>query len=343
MATVHLLTQYVWPDAAPTGLYAEQLAARIVEQGNKVKLIGGRGGYRALPRAQPVAEIVHLDHYQGRRGNLRQTFVEYASVTRAFRDYIGRFVRHDDLVIVTSAPPNTVTLASTIHRRGARCVYWLQDYYPELVRGLYDYPGALRRAFRRFWDHHLARWDKVVKIGANLGGPTRKSVVIRNWPTLSFDTPAAPEPRTAIYSGNLGYGHDVKLLVDACARLRSGGYRITMRADGRGVARLPAWLSPLPLESDPEKLRHDLLRHEVHLVAANPKIRQAIFPSKIWNSIAAGRELICTGFAGEMAEELEASKNAPFETHLNQWSQLIAETQNCERPRQVRTMEAALA
>jgi len=27
MATFHILTQYIWPDAAPTGLYAEHLAA----------------------------------------------------------------------------------------------------------------------------------------------------------------------------------------------------------------------------------------------------------------------------------------------------------------------------
>ncbi len=342
MATVHLLTQYIWPDAAPTGLYAEQLAARLEEQGDDVRLVGGRGGYRALPRPQPIADIVHLDHYQGRRGNLRQTFAEYASVTGAFRDYIERFVRPDDLVIVTSAPPNTVTLAPAIHDRGARCIYWLQDYYPELVRGLRDYPAPLRWAFRRFWDRHLARWDKVVKIGANLGGPKRNSVVIRNWPTLSFDRSRAPEPRTAIYSGNLGYGHDVDLLVEACGRLRTAGYRITMRADGRRVAQLPAWLPALPLENDPDQLREDLLRHEVHLVAANPKIRQAIFPSKIWNSIAAGRELVCTGFAGEMAEELEAAKAAPFESHLDQWSELVAAIQNRAQPSRVIPMETAL-
>ena len=82
MATVHLLTQDIWPYAAPTGLYAEQLAAWLEEQGADVEgSVGGRGGYRALPRPQPIAGIVHLDHYQGRRGNLRQTFAEYASVT----------------------------------------------------------------------------------------------------------------------------------------------------------------------------------------------------------------------------------------------------------------------
>jgi hypothetical protein len=343
MATVHILTQYIWPDAAPTGLYAEQLAARLEQAGGDLRLVGGRGGYRALQRARPVAQITHLEHYQGSRGNLRQSFTEYSSVTRAFRDYIGRFVRRDDLVIVTSAPPNTVTLAKAIRRRGARSIYWLQDYYPELVRGLYEYPAPLRAAFRRYWDRHLARWDRVVKIGSNLGGPAHNAVIIRNWPTMTFDRSVAPEPRTALYSGNLGYGHNIDLLVEACGKLRAVGYRVTMRSDGRGAWQLPAWLQPVPLENDPVRLRDDLLRHEVHLVAANPKITQAIFPSKIWNTLAAGRKLVCTGFAGAMIEELEISKLAPFDRHLEQWTHLIAVAQNDEQPDFMARLDPALA
>ncbi|HEY1770737.1 MAG TPA: hypothetical protein VGG02_10840 [Chthoniobacterales bacterium] len=323
MATVHLLSQYIWPDAAPTGIYAEQLAARLTSEGCDVILVGGRGGYRAQHRSQPVERLIHLDHYQGRRGNLAQTFAEYASVARALRTYIERFVRQGDLVIVTSAPPNTVSLARAIRRRGARSIYWLQDYYPELVRGLREYPAPLRKIFRRHWDGRLARWDRVVKIGANLGGPAQNSVVIRNWPTLDFDRSIAPEPRTAIYSGNLGFGHDIPLLIAGCEQLRAAGYRVTIRSDGRGAAHLPAWLKSAPLESDPEQLRADLLRHEVHIVAANPKITQAIFPSKIWNSLGANREIFCTGFAGEMLGELEAAKRARFAEHIEQWVQLV--------------------
>jgi hypothetical protein len=67
----------------------------------------------------------------------------------------------------------------------------------------------------------------------------------------------------------------------------------------------------------------DLVRHEVHLIAAHPNIRRAVFPSKIWNSIALGRRLVCTGFAGEMLTELEAAKEVRFDQHLDQWTQLI--------------------
>ena len=343
MATVHLLTQYVWPDAAPTGLYAEHLAQKLEGRGCEVRLVGGQGDYRSLQRPKPIERVIHLDHYQGRRGSLRQTFSEYASVTRAFRKYINQNVQPDDTVIVTSAPPNTVTLAQAIRRRGARAIYWLQDYYPELVRGLREYPAPLRKTFRRYWDGRLAQWDRVVKIGANLGGPAENSVVIRNWPTLAFEKTVVPEPRTAIYSGNLGFGHDVGLLIAACEELRTKGYRITMRSDGRGAALLPPWLKPEPLEDDPARLRDDLLRHEVHLIAANPKITQAIFPSKIWNSIAARRRLVCTGFAGEMAIELEAAQRAPFAQHLEQWADLVLQGQGCPEPAGAPQLETALA
>jgi putative colanic acid biosynthesis glycosyltransferase WcaI len=323
MSTIHILSQYIWPDGAPTGLYAEQLATRLHQRGCDVRLVGGKGGYRRMHREEPSVLLLRLDHYKGNRGNLAQTFAEYSSVTRAFRRYIETRVGSGDVVLVTSAPPNTVHLASTIEKRGARPVYWLQDYYPELLRGVHEYPRPLRRAFSAYWDKKLARWERVVKIGTNLGGPMENAVVIRNWPTFNFDENVAPQPKTALYSGNLGYGHDIKLLVAACEKLRADGYHISMRADGPGLRYLPDWLSRLPLENAAERLRGDILRHELHLVAANPKITRAIFPSKIWNSIAARRRLICTGFKGEMREELEAARRAPFEKHLDQWMALL--------------------
>lgn len=323
MATFHILTQYIWPDAAPTGLYAEHLATRLHEQGQDVRLVGGQGNYRTLSRDKPPLPILHLDHYRGCRGNLAQTMVEYRSVKRAFAHYIENFVRDGDVVLVTTAPPNTVQLAHSIKRRGAHAIYWLQDYYPELVRGIREYPAPLRHAFSRYWDAQLSQWDRVVKIGVNLAGPIHNSLVIRNWPTLQFEDTAAPEPKTALYSGNLGYGHDVDLLVAACEQLRDDGYKIDIRADGRGARQLPAWLTPQPLHGDPQRLKEDLIRHEVHLIAAHPKIQRAVFPSKIWNSIALGRRLVCTGFAGEMSDELAAARIAPFEQHLDQWLTLL--------------------
>ena len=344
MATVHLLTQYIWPDAAPTGLYAEQLAARIEQDGHDVRLVGGRGGYRTLPRPQPVDGIIHLDHYKGRRGNLSQTFAEYASVTRAFRDYIERFVRPMTTCDRDERPAQHGHAGLRDPSLAGRGIYWLQDYYPELVRGLHEYPAPFRHVFRRLLGSIIWRAGTSRE---NRRQPWRSGAKFGRDPQLADarlrQARVAPEPRTAIYSGNLGFGHDVGLLIAACEELRTKGYRITMRSDGRGAALLPRWLKPEPLEDDPARLRDDLLRHEVHLIAANPKITQAIFPSKIWNSIAARRRLVCTGFAGEMAIELEAAQRATFAQHLEQWADLVLQGQGCSEPAGVPHLETALA
>jgi len=325
MPTIHILTQYVWPDAAPTAIYAEDLATRLQSARFDVRLVGGTGNYRALKREKPSMPIVYCDHFHGGRGSLTQTFFEYASVKRAFQKYIDEFVWRGDIAIVTSAPPNSVQLAAHIRGRGARAVYWLHDYYPELIRGIREYPTMARRKLSAWWDRQLLQWDRVVKISANLGGPNDKAIVLRDWPTVTFDMTEPFEPFTALYSGNLGYGHDINLFVQACSELRQKGFSLTIRADGRGVRLLPDWLKVQSLHSDPDEIKTDLLRHEVHLIAADPRITRAIFPSKIWNSIASGRQLICTGFAGEMLRELEEAKRAPFNLHLDHWAEFIVE------------------
>ena len=44
---VHILTQYLWPDDAPTGIYAEHVADALAKAGLPVRLVAGTGRYRA--------------------------------------------------------------------------------------------------------------------------------------------------------------------------------------------------------------------------------------------------------------------------------------------------------
>ncbi len=322
---VHLLNQYLWPDSAPTGIYTEMLADRLTARGFATTLVGGGGSYRESTRPAPATPIVRLRAQRGRRGSHVSTLGEYWSVNAAFADYIRREVRAGEVVVISSAPPLTIHLHREIHRQRAIGIYWLQDYYPELLRGVWDYPTPIRSWLGRHWHRHLGKWDRVVKSAANLGYHAANAAVIRNWPTLDFSEPPPPEPGTALYTGNFGYGHDVASFVAMCERLRAQGCRITVRGDGPGVARLPAWIDTRPPFASAEELHAGLLRHAVHLVAAHPQIRSAIFPSKIWNSLAAGRPIEASGFAGEMAAELEATLRAPWREHRAEWEKLIAD------------------
>lgn len=322
-ATVHVLSQYLWPDDAPTGIYAEQLADDLAQAGVAVRLVGGRGSYRVGLRAAPRTAIRRVAHFEGRRGHLLSSAREYESVREAFAAYVRHDVRGNDVVIITSAPPTTLFLHRVVRSRGAVGVYWLQDYYPQLIRGVWEGPGFLRRTLERLWRRELGAWPHVVKSAGNLGYSGPNAVVIRNWNTLDLGHPSPVCPGTALYSGNLGWGHDLDAFLELCRSLRDTGYEITVRGDGPGMARLPGWIRSAPPLVDPAELVRSYWTAEVHLVAGHPRIPDAVFPSKFWNARATERPVMASGFTGVMADELEIAKSTDYRSHLPSWTRFV--------------------
>ena len=135
-AKVWILSQFVWPDDAPTGIYAEQLADSVNLAGTPATLVSGRGDYRPGKREPPHSPIERLSHKIGGRQNLVRIAAEYRDVNRAFAAFLGSHIGRGDIVVVTSAPPLTFRLHRAVHAAGAIGVYWLQDFYPELVRSI---------------------------------------------------------------------------------------------------------------------------------------------------------------------------------------------------------------
>ena len=320
---VHVLSQYLWPDDAPTGIYAEQLADAIAESGVRVRLVGGTGTYRAGERPAPATAIERVTHREGKRGRLISTALEYESVRAAFAAEIERSVSPGDVVVVTSAPPTTIGLIRQVQARGARGVYWLQDFYPELIRGVVDFPLPLRRRFSAAWVGRLARWDLVVKAAGNLGYDGANARVIRNWPTLDIGAPRPFRPHTALYSGNLGWGHHLPSFLALCEKLRGEGFEITVQGDGPGLARLPDWIRAGPALKKPSDLVRAYWDAEVHLVAGHPDLTTAVFPSKFWNARATGRTVLFSGLAGAMEKEKAAAEESDYRHHLPDLASLV--------------------
>jgi hypothetical protein len=321
--TVHVLSQYLWPDDAPTGIYAEQLADDLARAGVAVRLVGGQGSYRRGARPAPRSPITRVAHFEGRRGRLLSTAREYESVREAFAAYVSREVRQKDVVIITSAPPTTLFLHRAIKARGAIGIYWLQDYYPQLIRAVWEAPRWLRRALERRWRKELGAWPHVVKAAGNLGYSGPNAIVIRNWNTVNPGDPLPARPRTALYSGNLGWGHNLDAFLELCRSLYDQGYEITVRGDGPGMARLPEWIHAHAPFEDPEDLVRSYWAAEVHLVAGHPRLPDAVFPSKFWNARATARPVLASGFTGVMADELEAARTADFHSHLPCWTRFV--------------------
>lgn len=321
---VHVLSQYLWPDDAPTGIYAEQLADALAASGVRVRLVGGTGRYRSGERPAPASPIERVDHYNGLRGNLFSTAREYSSVSRALGKHIEDAVRRGDVVIVSSAPPTTVGLCRTVHERGGIAVYWLLDFYPQLVRGVWDPPLFLTEVASRWYRRRLGAWDHVVKAAGNLDYQGPNSRVIRNWPTVDLGEPLPFKPRTALYSGNLGYGHHLPSFIALCEELRREGYEITVRGDGPGLSLLPDWIRKEEPFRRPEDLVRSYWEAEVHLVAAHPHLPCAVFPSKFWNAHATGRRVRFSGLVGPMLAEVEEAERSDARKHLSLWVEFIS-------------------
>jgi hypothetical protein len=321
---VHVLTQYAWPDDAPTGIYAEHLADDLSAQGVRVRLVAGTGRYREGRRAAPRTPVERLPHREGRRERLASVALEYEAVRRTFARHISTTVRRGDLVVLTSAPPTTLFLHRAVRAAGATGVYWLQDYYPQLIRAVWDPPGLLLRPLRRLWDRQLSRWDHIVKAAGNIRCPAERSRVIRNWNTLDLGGPRPVRPRTALYSGNLGWGHHLPSFLELCRQLVDRGYIVTVRGDGPGMRALPPWVRAEGPLVDPEALVRSYWEAELHLAAGHPGIPDAVFPSKVWNAVAAGRPVRASGFPPPMQEELEIAQMARPEDHRAQWVRFLS-------------------
>jgi hypothetical protein len=266
-------------------------------------MVSGNGSYRKGTRPRPDLTHYSLPVYAGRRGGILSTLREYQSVFAAFLRYIQDKVEENDVVLCTAAPPQTIHLIGAIRQKKARAIYRLEDYYPDLLRGYLRYPWVVRQMLAGHWARELRKWDHVAKIASNLDYNGPNSRVLRNWPTLDLGPPRPFEPKTACYFGNLGYGHCHKLFIKTCETLRDDGYSITLVGDGPKVSRLPSWIRIMP-SPDEETLVDLHWRAEIHLIAGDPKITGAIFPSKYWNSRATGRKIVASGFAGPMLEEL---------------------------------------
>lgn len=322
MTRCHILTEFIWPDGAPTGIYAEQVATALKQAGHEVVVVGGDGVYRPSRRKPPDVHQVKLKHYRGSRGNLISTALCYLSVTWAFHRYIREHVAEKDIVIVTTAPPLTIHLAPVIKKRKAIGIYWLQDYYPELLRGV-GLPGSIAGLLSLWWKAQLRQWHQVVKIGSNLAYQEKNSQIIRNWPTLKFNAEVEVIRGMALYVGNLGYGHCLSEFTKTCRELQKDGFSIIVRGDGPGMYRLPEEFDCAPGPASEEELVSLLQSADIHLIAGHPDIPGAIFPSKYWNARATGRDIVATGFAGAMDRELKLAAKQELDEPLRQWIDLV--------------------
>jgi putative colanic acid biosynthesis glycosyltransferase WcaI len=324
---VLLLNQFFHPDLSATAQIATDLAEDLAAAGLEVTALASRGTYlggAVLPRRERHrgVDVVRVAATSLGKRTLLHRAVDYASFYATASLALATLPRHDVVVALTTPPLIAATGLVAQALKRSRLVCWVQDLYPEIAVAF----GALRegslaaRAMRAISRRVLGRADAVVALGEAMrdrcvaaGAAPERTHVVPNWADAAAIRPvrhaanglraglAAGAPFVAMYSGNMGRGHDVETLLDAARLLRAqDGIAFVFAGDGAKRPLVEAAARELPnVRLAPyqprERLSESLSAADVHLVALSREVEGLAEPSKLYGIMAAGRPALYVG------------------------------------------------
>ena len=333
---MHVLAvnQFYAPDHSATSQLLTELCDALVEGGDSVTVVASSGTYLGGAR---LAARETLNGVEVRR--VGATSLGKRTVAHRLADY-GSFgalalaelaaVPRPDVILTLTTPPMLAVVAAVVARaRGVPLVTWIQDVYPEVavafgVLGA-NHPAtrALELAARA--SHRAARLGVVLSEGmasrvVAQGQRADRLRVIPNWSDSALIAPVAPQWNTfrrehgledrfvAMYSGNLGAGHELLPFVEAARRLEASRPDLVFAFVGDGVRRASTQASARGLRNvrffpyqPREHLAESLSAADVHLASLQEGLDGLLVPSKLYGVLAAGRPLL---YAGPAACEL---------------------------------------
>jgi glycosyltransferase involved in cell wall biosynthesis len=326
--SILLVNQYYAPADAPTAALLADVGAALAAEGNDVRAIASRRGYRdasvRYPRREQI-DGVHVRRIGGtgftqqrRWGRLINYFAFFASAGKQLL-----ITRRADVVVCLSTPPLLAAIVQTITKlRGARFIYWVMDVHPELAfrLGHLEKTSITGRILEWSGRRTLERSDVVIALGNDMAkriepysnGSTR---VVPNWADGNRITPRPIEnhPLRAewgwdgkfviAYSGNIGLVHEFDTIIEAAAKLEGddrylfcfigGGPReneVHTEVERRGLSNVEfrPWV---PDDQFPDSLTAP----DVHLVTLREDLAGLSVPSKTYSILAAGRPIAFVG------------------------------------------------
>ena len=252
MTRVLLVNRFFFPDHSATSQLATDLAIDLAARGFEVVAITSQQRYDD-PSARLAPDQVHagvrirrVETTRFGRQNLMGRIFDYLSFYLAASLALWREATPGAVVIAMTDPPLLGVPALVVARlRGARCLNWLQDVFPEAAERL-DLlrPRALASLLRILRNWSLRRADATVVIGDHMAARVAPycaspPVVIPNWALEEYLERDATSTSHAVtvnplrvswglgdafivgYSGNMGRAHRLNELIDAAAALRA--------------------------------------------------------------------------------------------------------------------------
>jgi len=323
------VSQFYAPDHSAVAQLLAQMLEDVAAAGVDVTVVASRGGYlgggatlapeetlRGVRVVRPWATNL------GKRSVLRR-LTDYGSfwATSLSRAMVER--RPDVMLALTTPPMIASGVLAVATARRVPFVTWVQDVYPDLPIQLgmlreESVPARSLRAVQRL-AYRSAAHNVAISPGMALklvaqGAPRANLRVIPNWADGRVLSPIAVEKNSfrkehglegrfvAMYSGNLGVGHDVGTFVEAARQLESTHPEVLMLFIGEGVRRAEAEATARGLSNvrflpyQPEAtLEQSLGAADVHLISLREDLEGLLVPSKLYAAAAVGRPIMYVG------------------------------------------------
>ncbi|GHC05519.1 glycosyltransferase family 4 protein [Thermomonas carbonis] len=337
---IFFFNRYLPPDHSATSQLLGDLARHLAEGGSQVVLVGSRQRYddatAMLPRNERIDgfDVVRVGGTRFGRDSLAGRALDYASYFLGAARVLWFQVGRGDTVVLMTDPPMLGALLGPLARwRGARCVNWLQDLFPEVAQALLGRSVRLLGApLRWLRDQGVRTAACNVVICEGMAGrlvargvDRKRLAIIENWtddnaiqPMPAQDNPlrrqwGLQEKFVVGHSGNLGRAHDWRTMLDAATALRGrADIHFVMIGGGNGLEAFAAEAAQRGLENvslhpyqSRDALVHSLSVPDLHWLSLHPALEGCILPSKLYGIRAAGRAALFIGATdGEVATRL---------------------------------------
>lgn len=322
------VNQFYAPDQAATSQMLTDLCEHLAKAGDRVTVITSRGGYlggEALKAREHIrgVDVVRAPATRFGKATMAGRLADYLSFWASSVVETARAEEADVLLVLTTPPMIAAGSALVALAKRTPLVTWVQDVYPEAAVQLgylgAKSPGALALSTLGRATHHAAA--RIVALSEGMadrlvaqGAPRERIRVLPNWSDGRLVTPRPRENHpfrikhglegkiVAMYSGNLGIGHDVATFVKAARRLESTLPELVTLFIGEGARRKEAEslaeglgnVRFLPYQPH-ETLGESLSAADVHLVSLREDLDGLLVPSKLYGALAAGRPVIYLG------------------------------------------------
>lgn len=267
--------------------------------------------------ARPLAEKVCVDKIiaYDRSSSLRRALTWLIATAQIFFKLLLKY-RQYEVVYVTN-PPMSYLLANFIHQPYSIVIY---DIYPEALRniGITEH-NLIYRLWAKWNKKIFGKAQKVITLSEGMKRElelyvnSAKIKVVYNWSASGKLHPIKKEENpfvkqygienkfVVLYSGNIGYTHNVECLVAVAEYLKNDpDVLFLIIGEGKKKKMIQDMVSKANLTSflfltwqDKDILPYSLSAADVGVVTLNDDSAQVSMPSKTYNLLAVGVPLMC--------------------------------------------------